>query len=179
MWMFFMIAVAMSLVTYMANGDYGFLDNILNSTDIILAVTVTIAIIIFGDKSSKFTRFDMGCLLGVLLAVLFWIFTQNHILTNICIQGILVIAYLPVIMRLVESRQNTEPFSVWIIMLLASCVSLISNKGILATVYSARAIICIALLLLLMLWIELLSKRKLQDSNEIILATEVLKNQDE
>lgn len=157
MWLFFMIAVGMSLVTYMANGGYGFLDNILNTTDIILTVSVTLAIIIFGDKSSRFTRFDNGCLIAVSIPIFFWFFTQNHIFTNICIQGILAIAYLPVIKRLIESRENTEPFSVWIIMLLAPCIALISNKGILSTTYSIRAIICVALLLFLMVRIELLS----------------------
>ena len=53
MWIFFSIAVGMSLVTYMANDNYGFLDNILNTTDIILVTTVSIAIIIFGDKSCR------------------------------------------------------------------------------------------------------------------------------
>jgi len=148
------------LITYMANDNYGFLDNILNTTDIILVVTVSIAIAIFGDKSSKFTRFDKGCLIAVLLIVFFWIITQNHLITNICIQGILVIAYFPVVKRLIESRENTEPFSVWIAMLLAPCISLMSSKGILATVYSVRAIICVGLLISLMLRIAIISKSK-------------------
>jgi hypothetical protein len=162
MWIFFTIAVAMSLITYMAKDNYGFLDNILNTTDIVLAVTVSIAIAIYGDKSSKFTRFDKGCLIGVLLIVLFWIITQNHLVTNICIQGILVIAYFPVIKRLFASKENTEPFSVWIAMLIAPCISLISSKGILATVYSVRAIICISVLILLMLRIEWLAKNRIK-----------------
>ena len=164
MWIFFTIAVGMSLITYMANDNYGFLDNILNTTDIFLVGTVSIAIAIYGDKSSKFTSFDKGCLIGVLLIVLFWIITKNHIVTNICIQGILVISYFPVVKRLIETKQNTEPFSVWIAMMLAPCISLISSKGILATIYSVRAIICVATLILIMLFFELRSK---QNSVEI------------
>ena len=162
MWIFFTIAVGMSLVTYMANDNYGFLDNILNTTDIILVATVSIAIAIFGDKSSKFTRFDKGCLITVLLIVLFWVITKNHVVTNICIQGIMVISYFPVVKRLFESKKNTEPFSVWIVMMLVPAISLISSKGILATIYSVRAIICVAVLLLLMLRIEWLSERNKQ-----------------
>ena len=159
MWLFFTIAVGMSLITYMANGGYSFLDNILNTTDIVYVGTVTVAILIWGDKSSKFTRFDKGCLVAVLIIVLFWIITQNHLVTNFCIQGILVISYFPVVKRLIESRENTEPFSVWFIMLVTPAISLLSSKGTLATVYSIRAIVCVALLMLLMVRIELLSKK--------------------
>ncbi|MHC1705188.1 MAG: hypothetical protein AB9846_14870 [Tenuifilaceae bacterium] len=162
MWIFFSIAVGMSLVTYMANDNYGFLDNILNTTDIILVTTVSIAIVIFGDKSSKFTRFDKGCLIAVLVIVLFWIITQNHVVTNICIQGIMVISYFPVVKRLIESKENTEPFSVWFAMMLVPAISLISSKGILATIYSVRAIICVALLIVLMIRIEIIAKNRRQ-----------------
>lgn len=160
MWIFFTIAVGMSLITYMAEGNHGFLDNILNTTDIILVSTVAVAIYIWGDKSSKFTKFDTGCLIAVMLIVLFWIITQNHIITNICIQGIMVISYFPVVKRLLESKENTEPFSVWFIMMLAPAISLLSSKGMLATVYSVRAIICVAVLITLMLRIEYLSKKE-------------------
>ena len=161
MWLFFTIAVGMSLVTYMADGDYSFLDNILNTTDIIYVGTVAFAVAIWGDRSSKFTRFDIGCLIAVLAIVLFWVITQNHVVTNICIQGIMVISYFPVVKRLIESKENTEPFSVWMIMLITPAISLLSSKGSLATVYSVRAIICVALLLILMLRIEIIAKTKL------------------
>lgn len=160
MWVMFSIAVGMSLITYLAEGNYGFLDNILNTVDLIYVLTVSLAIIIFGDKSSKLTRFDLGCLMLVLIIVIFWIFTQNHLITNFLIQSILVIAYFPVIKRLLETRKNTEPFLIWIGMLIAPILSLLSSKGILATVYSVRAIICVGLLLLLMLWIEVSAKKR-------------------
>ena len=165
MWLFFSIAVTMSLVTYMAEGNHGFLDNILNTADIVYVVTVTIAILIWGDKSSKFTKFDTGCLVAVLLIVLFWIITKDHIITNFCIQGIMVISYFPVVKRLLESRENTEPFSVWFIMMLNPAISLLSSKGTLATVYSVRAIICVAVLMLLMLRVELLARKDAKHSS--------------
>jgi len=164
MWLFFSIAVTMSLVTYMAEGNHGFLDNILNTADIVYVVTVTIAILIWGDKSSKFTKFDTGCLVAVILIVLFWIITQDHIITNFCIQGIMVISYFPVVKRLLESRENTEPFSVWFIMMLNPAISLLSSKGTLATIYSVRAIICVAVLMLLMLRVELLARKEAKHS---------------
>ena len=160
MWIMFSIAVAMSLITYLKEGNYGFSDNILNSVDVIYVVTVSIAIAIFGEKSSKITRFDLGCLVVVGLIVVFWLFTQNHLVTNFMIQTILVIAYFPVVKRLFETRVNTEPFLIWGGMLIAPVLSLLSSKGLLATVYSVRAIICVGTLLLLMLWIELTHRKR-------------------
>jgi hypothetical protein len=163
MWLFFSIAIIMSLVTYRRESGYGLLDNIMNTVDLIYVVTVSVAIILFGDKSSKFTRFDKWCLYAVLVIVMFWFFTSNHRVTNLLMQAILVIAYIPVVKRLLESKENTEPFSVWIGMLIAPSIALISSKGTLATVYSVRAIICVSILLLLMLRIELL---KLKDKGQ-------------
>ena len=53
MWLFFSIAVGGTLITYLSEGDYGLLDNILCTSDLILVSTITIFIILFGDKSSK------------------------------------------------------------------------------------------------------------------------------
>ena len=160
MWIMFSVAVGMSLVTYLKEGNFGFLDNILNTVDLVYVVTVSVSIAIWGDKSSNITKFDKGCLLVVLLIVVFWIFTQNHLVTNFLIQSILVIAYFPVVKRLFETRENTEPFLIWTGMLIAPVLALLSSKGLLATVYSVRAIVCVGSLLLLMGWIEFTGQKR-------------------
>ena len=162
MWIFFTIAVSMSLITYLSESNYSFLDNIVNSVDLIYVSAVCIAILIFGDKSSKFTRFDKGCLVAVIIIVIFWFFTRNHFVTNILIQSIMVIAYFPVIKRFIDSKENTESILVWTGMLLAPAFSLLSSQGLLATIYAVRAIVCTGLLVLLMLRIEYLKKKSLE-----------------
>lgn len=159
MWAFFSLAVAMSLTTYMAEGNFSLWDNILNTTDLLLVTTVTVFVFIFGDNTTKFTAFDKICLIGVLLITLFWFITKTHALSHTLIQGILVIAYFPVIKRLWQSKENTEPFSVWILLMIAPIFALISSKGVLATVYSVRAIVSTAILLLLMLRVEYQKKK--------------------
>jgi hypothetical protein len=161
MWIFFTIAVGISLTTYMESDHFSLLDNILNTTDLALASIVSIAIYLFGDHTTRFSRFDKGCLIGVLVIVLFWFITKNHVITHTLTQGILVIAYFPVISRLWKTRENGESFIVWIGMLLAPALSLLSSKGILATIYSVRAIICILILLTLMLRIEYLKMKRI------------------
>ena len=160
MWAFFTIAVAMSLTTYMADSDFSLWDNILNTTDLLLVASVTLMIYFWGDKSSKFTLFDKGCLIAVIMIALFWFITKTHFLSHILIQTILVIAYFPVIKRLWQSKQNTEPFSVWILLMIAPVFALLSSKGTLATIYSVRAIVSTAILLLLMLRVEFKSTNK-------------------
>ena len=86
-------------------------DNIQNTVDLFYVAAITTSILIFGDKKSKISRFDLACLGAVLLIVVFWIFTQNHLLTNFLIQSILVIAYFPVIQRMIKTRENSESFT--------------------------------------------------------------------
>lgn len=159
MWIFFTIAVAISLVTYLESANYSWSDNILNTTDLALASTVSVAIYLFGDHTTRFSQFDKGCLVGVVVILFFWFITKNHEFTHLMTQGILVIAYFPVISRLWKTRKNGESFLVWIGMLMAPLLSLLSSKGMLATIYSVRAIVCIMVLLMLMLRVEILAKR--------------------
>jgi hypothetical protein len=150
MWVFFTLAVAGSLATYLSQGGFGLLDNILNTTDILMVGSVTLVIFLYGEPSSRFTRFDLGCLAAVLLILVFWGFTRLSVAAHAAIQGILVIAYAPVVRRLWRSHRNTEPFTPWIGMLAAALISVISSKGMLASVYALRAVGCTSLLLLLM-----------------------------
>jgi len=118
-------------------------------------VTVSVFIFIFGDRSTRFNRFDLGCLIAVLVIVVFWLISQHHVVSHVSIQVILVIAYFPVISRIWKSNENTESFVAWIGLFLAPCISLLSSKGVLATIYSLRAIISTLVLLTLMVRVEL------------------------
>jgi hypothetical protein len=154
MWVFFTLAVSMSLITYLKEGNFGFWDNVLNTVDLFLAISVTIFILIWGDKSTRFNRFDLWCLAAVLGIVIFWLISQKHLIANLGIQLILIIAYFPVIKRMLATRKNSEPFMVWIALTIAPLISLITSKGILATIYATRAFVCTLSLLLLMIWLE-------------------------
>jgi hypothetical protein len=160
MWIFFTVAVGISLTTYMKSDNFSFLDNILNTTDLALTAIISGAIYLFGDHTTRFSRFDKGCLIAVAVIVLFWFITKNHIITHALTQGILVIAYFPVISRLWKTKENSESFLIWTGMLLAPVLSLLSSKGVLATIYSVRAIVCITILMLLMLRVEFLTRKQ-------------------
>ncbi|MCB1182649.1 hypothetical protein KDM41_04385 [bacterium] len=150
MWIFFSVAVAGSLGTYLAGGTYTPLDNILNVADLFLCVYVAIIIAVLGDASTRFTRFDLGCTLAVAAILAFWALSGRHATSHLLIQLILVIAYFPVVHRLWRATENTESFAAWLGLLAAPAFSLLSSKGTLATVYAVRAIVSTALLMLLM-----------------------------
>jgi hypothetical protein len=155
MWVFFSIAVGGSLITYLSSGDYSLLDNILNTSDLVLVTTIAVFVFIFGDRSTRFNRFDLGCLIAVLVIMAFWVVSQSHVVSHVSIQVIMVIAYFPVISRIWKSNENTESFTAWIGMFLNPCISLLSSKGVLATIYSLRAFIMTSVLLALMVRAEL------------------------
>ena len=154
MWVFFTMASVVSLLTYLAEGDYGALDNILNTADIALVGSVAVWIVLFGDRSTRFSRFDFGCLTAVLAIVVVWAISHQHVATHASIQTIMIIAYLPVISRMWNANRNTESFFMFSGLLLAAIFSLLSSRGTLAIVYAVRTIVCTATLLLLMVRAE-------------------------
>ena len=163
MWVFFTIAVVGSLLTYLAEGEYGLLDNILNTADLLLVSGVAVAIALWGDRATRFTRFDFFCLGAVVVVLGAWAVTRQHVAAHTAIQAILVIAYFPVVKRLWGTGRNTESYFMWIGLMLVPGFSLLSSKGTLATVYAVRAIVSCALLLVLMTRAQLRSRR----SNEL------------
>ncbi|HPG32283.1 MAG: hypothetical protein H6541_09145 [Lentimicrobiaceae bacterium] len=154
MWVFFTLAVGISLMTYMKQGNYSLWDNVLNTTDLFFVSSVALSILLFGDRSTRFNKFDLGCVLVVILILIFWLFTQNHLITNLMVQGILVIAYFPVLKRMATTKENNESYLIWAGMLLTSLLALISTKGGLALIYTGRAVVCIVLLMMFMIWTD-------------------------
>ena len=151
-WVFFTIAVIGSFLTYLAESDFSPWDNILNLSDLFLDSSVSIAILLYGDRSTRFNRFDICCLIVVGLILITWIFTRQHVLAHSAIQLILVIAYFPVVKRLRRALWNTESYVMWFGLMLAPIFALLSSKGLLATIYTVRSMVGPALVLLLMGW---------------------------
>ena len=154
MWVFFTLAVGLSLITYMKEGTHSLWDNVLNTTDLFFVSTVSPTILLFGDRSSRFNRFDLLCLGAVAGIVIFWFVTRNHTLSHLLVQGILVIAYFPVVNRMIRTGENHESYLLWGGMLLASVLALFSTGGTLAFVYTIRAVVCILLLMGVMVWVD-------------------------
>ena len=162
MWTFFSLAVVISMFTYFADGDYNISDNVLNFADLILVVGVSISIFIWGDTTTRFNRFDLGCLVAVLLIIIYWAVSNNHLVTNFSVQSIMLISYFPVVKRMINQKKNTEAFSIWIALFVTPFISLIVNEGRLADLYAYRAILCTGMFLVLMLRIKIKNKKSIK-----------------
>jgi len=165
MWTFFTIAVGMSLITYLKKDSFSWIDNVLNATDLLLVGLISIFILIFQKNRQKPDKYDLGCLIAVLLIVGYWWLSQAHYAAHIATQLIMVIAYFPVVRQMLKAKENTEPFSVWIGLFIAPFISLFAAEGNLAHIYAGRAMVCTGLLLILMLRIELQKKKRMALSN--------------
>ncbi|MBF0365908.1 MAG: hypothetical protein HQK50_10080 [Oligoflexia bacterium] len=138
----------------LASGAYSFFDNILNTADVFMCVACTLGIVIWGDKSTRPNRFDQFLFSVVVLILLFWWFSGNYLLSNLALQSIIVIAYLPVVTRLWSASENSESFWVWGALFIAAAIALFLSEGMLAKIYALRALLCTFGLILLMLKVE-------------------------
>ncbi|KAF5069375.1 hypothetical protein DSECCO2_233630 [anaerobic digester metagenome] len=154
MWVFFTLAVGMSLFTYIREDSHSIWDNILNTTDLLFVSAVAVSIFLFGDHTTRFNRFDLFCLGAVALIIAFWLITRNHLITNLLVQGILVIAYFPVVNRMLRTGENHESYLIWGGMLLTALLALLSVDGELALIYTLRAVVSITLLMALMYYTD-------------------------
>lgn len=88
------------------------------------------------------------------MIIAFWLITRKHLITNLLVQGILVIAYFPVVNRMLRTGENHESYLIWGGMLLTALLALLSVDGELALIYTLRAVVSISLLMGLMYYTD-------------------------
>jgi hypothetical protein len=143
---FLLLAFFLSALTnYRQTGTNGLWANMFNIADV-LSVLATFIAMAFSKKSrTKFTKFEKICLYFVILIFLMWIVSGQNILANILIQVILVIAYLPTVVHLWKSEENTESLSAWSLDFFASIFGMIVPllmMDFLPLIYGIRSTIC-------------------------------------
>ncbi len=157
-WMFLSLAVLISLASeFFQTGIQGVSANFFNLIDSLAVVSIFIIILFHKDTRRTFTTFEKGCILGVILICLIWFFTKNNIFTHLATQLILVIAYLPTLVELWNTRKNTEALGTWVFDCLGSLLGLIipiREGQILPIVYGVRSVVSTLLVVLLILKIQ-------------------------
>jgi hypothetical protein len=96
------------------------------------------------NNRRKFTKFEKICLYLVIFIFLIWITSRQNVLANILVQIILVIAYLPTLIHLWKSQENTESLSAWSLDFFASVVGIIAplqTMDFLPLIYGIRSTI--------------------------------------
>src|SRR3989344_1847954 len=114
-WLIFEVAVVLSLTSYFATNDSDWVSNIANTVDSVTVTAILGTLILFGDgREWQFGRVEIGCLVAAGGIVVFWRVSRNAMAANLAIQTIMVAAYVPTLVRLWHSPENTESFGVWL-----------------------------------------------------------------
>ena len=142
-WMFLSLASALSFVTnFFETGIGGIGINSFNLID--STATLIIFLVVARNKNvrKRFTRFEKMCLGVVALIFIGWLVSGQNVIAHLCIQAILIIAYLPTLAHLWRARQNTESLSMWFFDFLGSAIGLIEplrTLSFLPLVYTIRS----------------------------------------
>lgn len=154
-WVIFSVAVSLSLGTYWSSGNHNLLSGICNITDTVLVLIVTLIIIFFG-KNVRFeiNTFEIICIILALIILVFWRITKAHEVSNLFLQGVMVIAYFPTFYQLWGALTTSESLVTWSISWLISFLGIITavlGRDKLAIIYSTRALVMITIMIFLIL----------------------------
>ena len=166
-WIIFSLGTGLSLTTYLIAEEYDFRSGILNTLDAVGTVTIVLAIIICGKHEVHFKSFEKWYLRGIGAIIIYGLLSGDAWTSNIFAQVLISVGYFPTIQSLLTEKKNTESFTAWGLNALAGLISFypaIMGGKILAVLYSARSTVCIFVLLTIMIFLELRSRRKSQQT---------------
>jgi len=156
-WIIMALGVVLSITTYLISSDFNYLGAALNFGDVLCNVIIITMLLTTQKSSVRFKSFEKKYLLASLIIVIFWILSRNAFISNLLVQLILVVSYLPTIQKLLTEKKNTESIFAWSICLFASLVSLFSSfasGNFLSIVYVMRSSIMIGLVLAIAIYFE-------------------------
>lgn len=163
-WLLFSLTVGLSLLTYFYSDHSSIVANMVNIMDVFMCWSLLVVLLITRDSNKPaFTTFDKSCLSFSGVIFVFWLFTQQHVLSNLLLQAIITIAYFPTIVNLWNASEHSESLGMWIIIWIATVLGLYSaimEKNMLGTIYAARGLILIFILFILILKIQYKNKTK-------------------
>ena len=152
-WTFLSIATILSFITnFSESGMQGVLANSYNMIDSIATLVIFSVVLCKKGLRKTFTLFEIGCVAAVCLVFIAWIFSGQNVLAHLCLQIILVIAYIPTLVHLWYATEVTEPLSTWSLNVVAALFGLIEpakSRALLPLAYGIRSIVsCLAIILL-------------------------------
>lgn len=158
-WIIFSVATTLSLWTYWSSEQHNLISNILNTVDTFSVNAILLVIVLFGvNVRFGINRFELGCLVACGVILVIWRFTKKHAASNLTLQTVMTVAYLPTINQLWNATTNTESFVVWAVWFVGCSLALVTarlSKDKLAVVYAARALLMVSIIIVLMIRIAL------------------------
>ena len=144
-WLFLSFATILSFIMdFRQTGISGIASNLFNVVDMVAVFGIFVLILFRKDTRRTFNMFEKVCLGTVLVIFIGWLMSGQNIAAHLAIQGILVVAYLPMLVHLWKAKINTESLGTWSFDCLASAFGLIiplMTHDFLPTVYGIRSML--------------------------------------
>jgi hypothetical protein len=114
-------------------------------TDFSVASLVLLTTLIkFRQEKLRLNSFEKYYLLAACGCLVFWLLSSNPFVTNILVQMLLTLGYIPTIHNILVTKRSTESKFAWSMWQLASFLSLypaLANHNLLALIYGLRAMV--------------------------------------
>ncbi len=158
-WILWVCATSINVATYLGERIEksitieDVLSGIYGIADMLFCIAMLLIMFFVGSRTVRFKPFEKWYLFGAGGIILFLIISGNFFSTNILIQALITIGYIPTIHNFFVTKKNTESFTAWILLLIASLISLypaIEKGNTLSILYSLRAVVSIIIVLWLM-----------------------------
>ena len=167
-WLLFSVAVILSLTTYLYSSQHSLIGNIINVMDVAMCLAILLSLFLVDRSISfRFSRFEAYCLFATGIIIIFWIFTEEHFISNLLLQAIIVIAYIPTLMRLRNTDIHKESYGMWITIWIATLFGFFAaliRSDLVGVIYSLRGLLLIILVLIFMYRID---RPKIKINNHI------------
>lgn len=162
-WILFLVGVAVSLVFYGLEEEWDLVSGITNVGDLAVVSSVIVCLLVWGDRTVRFKRWERYYLAAGGLAVFYGIVSGDLWNSSLLGQGLIVVGYVPMWHKMVVEKRNTESFATWTIVLCADLVAIvpaIKEGNVLSAIYVIRAFVLILITFCFMTYFELRARRR-------------------
>jgi hypothetical protein len=164
-WILFFAGCMPSSATYFLAENWDIKSGILNTTDLVYVTAILLAIIIWGkrDGEDRFETLEKWCLAGAVAVVCYWIVTGRTWGSNVLMQCLMVVAYIPMLHKMISQRKNRESFFGWLPGVLNGAVALypaIHEGNALSVIYAVRSLTSCILTSAIMAYYQFIRKAK-------------------
>jgi hypothetical protein len=161
-WIIFLLGTGLSLATYAIAEQRDFASGILNTMDVVAVTVILVATVIWGQRAVRLKPFEKWYLGGIGAIVTYGLLSGDARGSNVFIQVLISIGYLPTIQNLLTEKRNVESFTGWGCAVLAGLIALYPatvDGNSLAVLYALRTVVFVSSIIIVMIYYELRSTK--------------------
>ncbi|MFA4845418.1 MAG: hypothetical protein WC654_02580 [Patescibacteria group bacterium] len=164
-WILFLVGVGVSLLFYGFEEDWDLVSGITNVVDVGVVLIVLVCILLWGDRTVRFKRWERYYLAVGVLVVFYGFISGDLWQSSLIGQALLVVGYIPIWHGMMVNKRNTESFTAWCMALVAALVAIVPSViegNFLSAIYVIRALISILITLAFMTYYQRRTRRRQQ-----------------